>query len=752
MSANSALSGLLTLTRDGREISTRELALEPGQRTITWHDRASEAGSVTYRAELASARDRVPQNDAGAALTLVGGKPRVAVVEGQPGEGAAIARALEARNVAVSRAGVNSFPGAEQLSDVDSVVLVDAPAHALTATQVATLTSYVRALGRGLVAVGGESSWSLGDYRNSALEDLLPLTSDIKDPKRRPSIAQVLAVDTSGSLAACHCEDPDLPGARMDTGPGGINKTDITRTAAGRAVSALTHDDEVGILAFNTSSNWVLPLQQLPPDEVVTRGLEQLNPGGGTAVPQALRAAVSDLRKSKASLKHIVLFTDGWTDQNKLVGAAREVKKMGITLSVMATGEGPGDGLARMASAGGGRFYAGRDLGEIPDLMMAEVEMAARRYVQEGTFVPRITAASPATTGLTSAPPLLGYVATTPKETASVAMTLGKLDDPLLATWRTGLGVASAWTSDAKGRWARGWLSWDGFADFWSNVVRATLPATPNPAYSVGAVAAEEGLEIEVQSRDPIPDGVAGVARVVAPDGTTTKIDLVRDGVDSFSATAPADAPGAYLASVDLKNGGAGVYRDAVGAVRSYSTEYLPGPVDESLLKELSRSTGGRFGISPRRSFDPDLPGSSRRVELFTQLLLVALVLLPVDIALRRVLVGREDLRAALEWRPGRRTAPEAPRSDGVGRLLGAAHRSRVKNRSRAGRVGAAPAESEGAAQTAAEPEGATKPAAEPPPSAPPTEDESDSTARPEASSSLRQLVREVSCEGGDTG
>ena len=119
--------------------------------------------------------------------------------------------------------------------------------------------------------------------------------------------------------------------------------------------------------------------------------------------------------------------------------------------------------------------------------------------------------------------------------------------DPYSAGFDRGAGAREPGVDPLHGRLRYG------FADFWSNVVRATLPATPNPAYSVGAVAAEGGLEIDVQSRDPIPDGVAGVARVVAPDGTTTKVDLVRDGVDSFSATAPADAPGACLASVDLK-------------------------------------------------------------------------------------------------------------------------------------------------------------------------------------------------------
>src|SRR3712207_7880298 len=53
-------------------------------------------------------------------------------------------------------------------------------------------------LGRGLVTIGGNRSYALGGYRNSPLEDLLPVVSEILDPKRRQSVAQVLAIDTSG--------------------------------------------------------------------------------------------------------------------------------------------------------------------------------------------------------------------------------------------------------------------------------------------------------------------------------------------------------------------------------------------------------------------------------------------------------------------------------------------------------------------------------------------------------------------------
>ncbi|MGH2735809.1 MAG: VWA domain-containing protein, partial [Actinomycetota bacterium] len=576
LSATTAMQGTLTLRRDGREVARREVSLEPGEQSFSFPGKATaDAGSprrgrrgdasAVYRIEFSSPLDSVRQNDSAAGLVLVSGEPRVLVVEGAPKEGDAIANALEDRGLIVERGSPASFPSGEELASIDSVVLVDVEAGALTEAQIGTLRGFVRDLGRGLVSVAGESSWSLGDYRGSELEDLLPLTSDIKDPRRRPSIAQVLAIDTSGSMAACHC-NPEGSNAGLE---GGVNKTDISRTGAANAIAALTEQDEVGVLGFNTRSNFVIPLQQLPPEEVVTEGLASLQPKGGTAIPQALKTAVRALKGSEASLKHIVLFTDGFTNQRILPRLGAWVRKQGITLSVLATGEGSGERLEEMAEAGGGRYYPGRNLYEIPEILMNEVIMATRNYVNEGVFYPKLSGVSAATERLDSTPPLLGYIATSLKPSASTLMTIGKYDDPLLATWRTGLGVATAWTSDAKGRWAARWIGWGGFADFWSDVVRETLPAAAQPGFSTQAVVGDDGLELRVESESPIPAGTQAVARVVGPDGTVTRVELARDGVQGFSGTAPASAAGAYLVSVDLADGGRSLYRETVGGVSS---------------------------------------------------------------------------------------------------------------------------------------------------------------------------------------
>src|SRR5690606_18738553 len=178
-------------------------------------------------------------------------------------------------------------------------------------------------------------------------------------------------------------------------------------------------------------------------------------------------------------LKHIILFTDGFTSEldlgpdfggqfgsQSLIDEVRKLADEGITVSVVGTGEGAIPALEEIAIAGRGRFYPGRDLNEIPEIFVKEARLASRTFINEGTFFPTVTSTAPAVRNLDSAPPLLGFVATTPKPTSDVQLQIGEFSDPLLASWRVGLGKVTAWTSDAGGKWAADWAGWDGFAGF----------------------------------------------------------------------------------------------------------------------------------------------------------------------------------------------------------------------------------------------------------------------------------------------
>src|SRR5438046_9937400 len=73
-----------------------------------------------------------------------------------------------------------------------------------------------------------------------------------------------------------------------------------------------------------------------------------------------------------------------------------------------------------------------------------------------------------------TAPRLLGYVATKPKDKAQVLLE-SKRKDPVLARWQYGLGKTAAFLSDLKDRWAVDWLKWYGYPTFWSQLVRETM-------------------------------------------------------------------------------------------------------------------------------------------------------------------------------------------------------------------------------------------------------------------------------------
>jgi hypothetical protein len=541
------------------------------------------------------------------------------------------------------------LPALDRLSGYSATVLVDVDVHSLSAEQIAAVSDVTRDLGRGLVVVGGDRSYALGGYLNSELERLLPVISDVTDPKRRPSVAEVLAIDSSGSMAACHCREDGSSGGlgkgNFGMEEGGVDKTDISRAAAARAVEALTADDEVGILAFNTEQKFLVPLQQLPSAEVVTEGLSRLKPEGGTDLRRPLLASAEALRKSKARLKHIVLFTDGFTAVDaldELVEQAGNLAAEGITVSVLATGEGASHELEAVADAGRGRFYPGRDLSEIPELMAQEVFLASRNFVNEGDYRPAVVGGGAAVRDLTEAPAILGYLATTAKPAAETQLAVGPERDPLLATWRAGLGRVTAWTSDASARWSQLWAGWDGYPAFWAAVVKDTFPVQGVGGSALQATFDGDRLRLTLEAEQPYPAGATAVARVTNPDGSSREVGLERTGAGRFSGVTPAAGSGSYGVGASVAGEDGPIDSAVTLASRSYSPEYQPGDTREDDLVRISRLSGGRGAIGPEQAFDAaDLRAGVGRIPLAGWLLLAAALLWPVDVALRRLTLSR---------------------------------------------------------------------------------------------------------------
>ncbi|MGH9113981.1 MAG: VWA domain-containing protein, partial [Acidimicrobiales bacterium] len=642
--ADRAGPAVVSLLRDGETVEERTVDLAAGDNDVAFDVRAADPGLARFQVRVRTATDSVRENDVGYAAVQIEGPPAVLLLEGHDGAGDTLAAALRSAAVDVTVAAATALPPVDEMTTYSSIVLADVDARSLTGDQVTALSNAVRDLGRGLVTVGGTQSYGLGGYYGSELEKLLPVISDILDPKRRQTVSEVLAIDTSGSMGACHCAEGSngMPGGGNRIG-GGINKTDIARAGAARAIEALSERDEVGVLAVDTSERWVLDLQQLPAEEVVTSGLRELQPTGqGTDLSESLSTAAAALRDSKRSLKHIILFTDGFTDPSALEGLAEEAAALydeGITISVLATGEGSATELEGIATAGGGRFYPGRNLQEIPQIMQQEATIASRDFVNEGEFVPTITSSAAPVRQLDATPPLLGYVATTSKPQATTHLRIGPDQDPLLASWNVGLGRVSSWTSDGGERWAQTWASWEGYVDFWAGVVKDTFPRS-GASGGVTARVEDGALQVSVVADDPFPEGSEATARITGPDGQAYDVRLERTAGNTFAGEVPVTDAGSYAvaATVSQESSDDPVAGGTALASLSYSAEYEPGEADAALLARVSQRTAGRGEIDPGQAFDRDgLEAGRSRIPLTGWLLLAAALLWPLAVAVSRL-------------------------------------------------------------------------------------------------------------------
>lgn len=653
----------VTIRRQDEIVGFFDVSLDAGISAVSFVDDPGTTGVFEYTATVDLAGDQVPENNSARSTVDVAGEARVLLVEGTAAGGDELAAALTSTGMTVDVIAAEEVPSVDRLVDYDSVILVNVALLQLTDEQVQSIVVATRELGTGLLTIGGPQSYGLGGYRHSELETVIPVTSEITDPSRQRQVAQVLALDTSASMGECHCDEgqerEDANGGIPEFG--GLNKTTIARAGAAQAIQNLSANDEVGILAVDTLARWVVELDELPSQEVIDAGLATVRPRGDTDLRNTLPIAARSLRESEADLKHVIFFTDGFQGGGieVLEEQAAELLAEGITTSLVATGEGAVEELRVIAEAGGGRFYAGRDLTRIPDILVQESQLASGEFIQEGAFLPVVSDATPVVDELVETPPLLGYVVTTPKPTSRTSLRIGDDGDPLLTSWQVGLGRSTAWTSDASVRWSQQWADWDGYVDFWTGVVRDTFPVQEDGVVRTTI----DGDTLTVRA-EAAPGQVRLDAIISTPDGIQRDVTLREISPGVFEGVTEVDGAGNYAVGVtSLGSSGSVAVGSDVASV-SYAAEYRPGLADEAALARLSELSGGRGAIETTAVFDADdLTAGTRTQALTFPLLLVGMAAWLAAIALSRLWFGRPTLLSDAAPKPARRWSPRGLRA-----------------------------------------------------------------------------------------
>jgi uncharacterized membrane protein len=638
---------------DGAQIGVRGVTLEPGTTRVAFTIAATEAGFHTFRALVEAGQDTFAENNRGDSHTVVKGEPRILLVAGSADAAGNIRAALSAQGQDVTELAPEQVPtDLTGLAGFDAVVLADVAATRLGGDRMAALQVYTRDLGRGLVMIGGPSSYGAGGYENTPLEEVLPVDMDVRDRERQPDVALVVVIDKSGSMDACHCNTANRDNGGVQIG--GVPKVDIGKEAILRAVSALTQRDEFGVVAFNENAHWVIRTAPLANAGDVAGTIAGIAPDGNTNIFAGLSEAVASLERAAAERRHIVLLTDGWSSTGAYNELLERMSAANITLSAVGAGGGGADAfLGDLARRGGGRYYSAVDPTTIPDIFLKETQQVSGQQIVEEPFFPILTSSSPILRGLEDGlPRLLGYNGTTSKATAQTVL-VSTRDDPVLAQWQYGLGRAAAWTSDATGRWAQNWVGWNGFNRFFSQLVSWTFPGEESGGLEAEFVT--EGDRTVLRLRSAETDGTPRnfydtIAGVTDPGFTSREVRLDQTAPGVYEAELGTLAAGAYaLRVVQTKPGETPLGRTVV-LVAPTPAEYRLLGTNERLLSALRGATGGRALESGEEAWRHDLGTTTAAVDLWPLLLLLSLLLWPLDVAVRRVSVARSDVSLAREW------------------------------------------------------------------------------------------------------
>jgi Mg-chelatase subunit ChlD len=677
--SNTEARGKLHLLSDNRLLQTQPIELEPGTNTINLPQEPLPPGFHLFKAQLETDQDLFAQNNESGSYTVVSGKPRVLVLEGETGESRFLAEALNAGGLQTDVRSPAEALDLSNLRSYESVMLVNVPASKLSNAQMKAIQSYVQNLGGGLVVVGGDKSYGVGRYGRTPLEEALPVKMDLRGKTLTASVALALVIDASGSMAG---------------GPG-ASKMDLAKEAAIRATELLGDQDQIGVISFDDTPRWVIEMQNMTEPATIQAAIGSISPGGGTAIHPAIETAYDALVQRDAKVKHIILLTDGLSTGGDYDLLTNRMRAQNMTLSTIAVGSDADFGLLRrLADIGKGRYYEGNDPFDLPQLVVKETQEVARAAIVEEPFRPSQAGSSPLLEGFTTAemPPLRGYVSTTAKPSSQVLLVSHQVD-PVLAEWQYGLGRVVVWTSDAKNRWAQDWVSWPDFGRFWAAAVKRTIPSPIDRNNQVTVMPESGGVRITV---DSISDDKSYVnflhtqATLVTPDQQQTSVELPQAAPGRYEAHVPASTEGPYFLNIVQQgpDGQAQASRPA-GFVVPYSPEYRTLRSNPELPSQLARATGGRQLADPLQTFDHSLPAGGSPREIWPMLVSLAAVLFLLDVAIRRLRLAVLDIRRA-SARVGARLLgrAQAVAAPAQARLLAAKGRIVVETPTLSGRPG----------------------------------------------------------------
>lgn len=562
------------ISRGGRVAASGNVKVRNGVGRVRVTDRLAAGGAVNYQARIKPTTDAHPENNSGSAWVEVTGGPRVILVTNYSDDPLTSLLGVQGLTVDLVTDAHRLTSG--QLSGAKAVVLNNVPAHKLPREFMAALNFFVREQGGGLLMVGGENSFGSGGYFASAIDELLPISMELRKEQRKLATALAIAMDRSGSMS-------------MSVG-GGLTKMDLANSGAARSIELLGDMDAVSVHAVDTQPHEIVGLAQVGPNRgrMIEETRRIVSSGGGIVVREALDAALEQLKKAQTGTRHMILFADANDSRQQLGDYQKSVDALraaDVTVSVIGMGtdhDQDADVLQEVAQRGGGRLFFSSDPTELPAIFAEEtVSIARSAFIKEPTG----THGLPGWAEIAARTPQwlatvdgynLSYLR--PEATASL-ITTDEYSAPLIASWQRGAGRVGAISFPLGGPFSEKIRAWSGYGDFVQTISRWLAGEDAPAGMALRTDVEGERLTLDLMYDETWTNRIAQtppVATLAESGGASAKVavrPLVWEKIE----------PGLFRASAILSPG-----KMVRGAVRVGNTAMPFGPVAVSGSAEWS--------------------------------------------------------------------------------------------------------------------------------------------------------------------
>jgi len=623
VSAPQAGAAQIELAAEGHSLGKSSVQLQAGDNPVRMHTSLNTPGALDLSIAIRSEAGTTP---AGATASPAASpassevrfeqavtvrRPKILYVSSDdPAQDSHLPQTLQAAQFDLERTA--ELPRS-RLSDYQVVVFNDVDLETTPPFFKDEVERYVKQGGGVLVIAGERSIYLEGKTKEDALDRALPAT--LAPPRSPEGTAVILIIDKSSSMEG--------------------KKIELARLAASGVVENLRPIDTVGVLMFDNSFEWAVTPRHAEDRVMIKRLIAGIRPDGGTQIAPALQEAFNRILPMAATYKHIVLLTDGISEEGDSMDLARTANNRKVTISTVGLGQDVNRSyLEKVAQNAGGKSYFLNDPQGLEQILLHDVLEHTGSTAVEKPMQPEVMRQAEILdgVGMDKAPPLKGYVRFIPKLSAEMILRIDR-KEPLLERWQYGLGRSAVFTSDAKSRWAADWVAWSGYDKFWTNLTRDLLPRSQGSEATLefdsvnGDLVATYRLGRDVEEPAAAPD-----IFVFGPDGFRKPMDVKKVAAGTFRGLLPIGSRQGLFRARPVEESRAfpeiGMYRPEA-ELDDYGS-------NEVLLKQVAQYTGGRFQPDPKGVFEPGRRVIETTLQLWPGLLAFAVALSLAELVMRK--------------------------------------------------------------------------------------------------------------------